>query len=135
MKPASMINNCTIKIIVGQEADELLKKRTRCNDVAPCSGISRKARIFARSPPGECLAAQAALRSPSGECEPAMQAARLALPGEIPRMGRQKKNRHLIRGACSFSGDPYGNRTHVTAVKGRCLNRLTNGPSFATCLL
>ena len=28
----------------------------------------------------------------------------------------------------SFSGDPYGNRTHVTAVKGRCLNRLTNGP-------
>ena len=28
---------------------------------------------------------------------------------------------------CSF-GDPYGNRTHVTAVKGRCLNRLTNGP-------
>ena len=27
-----------------------------------------------------------------------------------------------------YSGDPYGNRTHVTAVKGRCLNRLTNGP-------
>ena len=27
-----------------------------------------------------------------------------------------------------FTGDPYGNRTHVTAVKGRCLNRLTNGP-------
>ena len=25
-------------------------------------------------------------------------------------------------------GDPYGNRTHVTAVKGRCLNRLTKGP-------
>ena len=28
----------------------------------------------------------------------------------------------------SYSGDPYGNRTHVTAVKGPCLNRLTNGP-------
>ena len=28
----------------------------------------------------------------------------------------------------SLFGDPYGNRTHVTAVKGRCLNRLTNGP-------
>ena len=28
----------------------------------------------------------------------------------------------------AFFGDPYGNRTHVTAVKGRCLNRLTNGP-------
>ena len=27
-----------------------------------------------------------------------------------------------------FRGDPYGTRTHVTAVKGRCLNLLTNGP-------
>ncbi len=27
-----------------------------------------------------------------------------------------------------FFGDPYGNRTHVPAVKGRCLDRLTNGP-------
>ena len=25
-------------------------------------------------------------------------------------------------------GDPWENRTPVTAVKGRCLNRLTNGP-------
>ena len=25
-------------------------------------------------------------------------------------------------------GDPNGIRTHDTAVKGRCLNRLTNGP-------
>ncbi len=28
-------------------------------------------------------------------------------------------------------GDPYGIRTRVTAVKGRCLNRLTNGPKLA----
>ena len=28
------------------------------------------------------------------------------------------------------SGDPYGTRTHVTTVKGWCLNRLTNGPSM-----
>ena len=28
----------------------------------------------------------------------------------------------------SLSGDPYGTRTHVTTVKGWCLNRLTNGP-------
>ena len=34
-----------------------------------------------------------------------------------------------VRKALDFwHGDPYGNRTHVTAVKGRCLNRLTNGP-------
>ncbi len=30
-----------------------------------------------------------------------------------------------------FVGDPYGTRTHVTTVKGWCLNRLTNGPSCA----
>ena len=29
-----------------------------------------------------------------------------------------------------FAGDPYGTRTHVTTVKGWCLNRLTNGPSM-----
>ena len=29
---------------------------------------------------------------------------------------------------CSFYDDPYGTRTRVTAVKGRCLNRLTKGP-------
>ena len=28
----------------------------------------------------------------------------------------------------SFSGDPWENRTPVTGVRGRCLNRLTNGP-------
>ena len=28
----------------------------------------------------------------------------------------------------SVNGDPWGTRTPVTAVKGRCLNRLTNGP-------
>ena len=29
-------------------------------------------------------------------------------------------------------GDPYENRTRDTAVKGRCLNRLTNGPYMWT---
>ena len=28
----------------------------------------------------------------------------------------------------SFSGDPWENRTPVTGVRGRCLDRLTNGP-------
>ena len=28
-------------------------------------------------------------------------------------------------------GDPDGNRTRVTAVKGRCLSRLTTGPLVA----
>ena len=30
-----------------------------------------------------------------------------------------------------LSGDPYGNRTHVCGVRGRRLNRLTNGPDGA----
>ena len=36
------------------------------------------------------------------------------------------KTSELLLGC--FRGDPWGNRTPVTAVKGRCLNRLTNGP-------
>ena len=32
---------------------------------------------------------------------------------------------------CPFYSDPYGIRTRVTAVKGRCLNHLTNGPYVA----
>ena len=30
-------------------------------------------------------------------------------------------------------GDPTGTRTRVTAVKGRCLNRLTIGPYLLSC--
>ena len=29
------------------------------------------------------------------------------------------------------AGDPYGNRTHIFAVRGRRLDRLTKGPTFA----
>ena len=46
--------------------------------------------------------------------------------GKAFRFPYAKKDTH--RKVCVFFGDPYGNRTHVTAVKGRCLNRLTNGP-------
>ena len=47
-------------------------------------------------------------------------------PGFRPASGKNK-----IPDAKAFGilfGDPYGTRTHVTAVKGRCLNHLTNGP-------
>ena len=43
------------------------------------------------------------------------------------RRNRQKEKPPAFAGGFLF-GDPYGNRTHVTAVKGRCLNRLTTGP-------
>ncbi len=45
----------------------------------------------------------------------------------FPKCSSMKKSPFHSERA-SFHGDPYGNRTHVTAVKGRCLNRLTNGP-------
>ncbi len=38
----------------------------------------------------------------------------------------KKKKQQVIR--LTAFGDPYENRTRDTAVKGRCLNRLTNGP-------
>ena len=41
------------------------------------------------------------------------------------------KKEHTPFGVCSFFGDPWENRTPVTAVKGRCLSRLTNGPVVA----
>ena len=40
---------------------------------------------------------------------------------------KHKKSSQAIR-SLRRRGDPYGTRTHVTAVKGRCLNHLTNGP-------
>ena len=43
------------------------------------------------------------------------------------RSPRQKEKEHTFVYSFLF-GDPDGNRTRVTAVKGRCLNRLTTGP-------
>ena len=34
----------------------------------------------------------------------------------------------MVSGDFVLFGDPTGNRTRVTAVKGRCLDRLTMGP-------
>ena len=34
----------------------------------------------------------------------------------------------LVKPLYQKGGDPYGNRTHVCGVRGRRLNRLTNGP-------
>ena len=48
--------------------------------------------------------------------------------GSLPPVRVSKKRTGALLCSCSFFGDPYGNRTHVTAVKGPCLNRLTNGP-------
>ncbi len=37
-------------------------------------------------------------------------------------------NKKTVSNETVFFGDPCENRTRDTAVKGRCLNRLTNGP-------
>ena len=55
-----------------------------------------------------------------------MPTGHLHLMGSIPFASGTKKP--SPNGEGFLHGDPYGNRTHVTAVKGRCLNRLTNGP-------
>ena len=44
---------------------------------------------------------------------------------------RGAKKEHLHDVQVFFFGDPWENRTPVTAVKGRCLSRLTNGPMVA----
>ena len=42
--------------------------------------------------------------------------------------GFRHTKKHLSLRYGAFPGDPCGNRTHVNGVRGRCLNRLTNGP-------
>ena len=56
---------------------------------------------------------------------------RMELPGDRTQWVRSDiriTKKGTIRMDGFFFGDPYGNRTHITAVKGRCLNLLTNGP-------
>ena len=71
-----------------------------------------------RKPPGR------AFRFPHGSCT--CRASR--------NVSYNKKHPAFQQGA-SCLHDPYGNRTHVTAVKGPCLNRLTNGPKRYRILL
>ena len=49
-------------------------------------------------------------------------------PFESRERGRNQNKSSPPMADCFYFGDPYGTRTHVTAVKGRCLNHLTNGP-------
>ncbi len=44
---------------------------------------------------------------------------------------KKKEGEEINIPAFSLIRDPDGNRTRVTAVKGRCLSRLTTGPSVA----
>ena len=56
---------------------------------------------------------------------------RMELPGDRTQWVQSDiriTKKETIRMDGFFFGDPYGNRTHITAVKGRCLNLLTNGP-------
>lgn len=45
-----------------------------------------------------------------------------------------KKYEHNKASVLDLFGDPYGNRTHDFAVRGRRLNRLTKGPCFQVFL-
>ena len=64
-----------------------------------------------------------------------MPAIKTAFPTCLPAINfneqRMTASASFISGLSIFgnkNGDPYGIRTRVTAVKGRCLNRLTKGP-------
>ena len=50
---------------------------------------------------------------------------RVVLVCDTVRGNIKYKCHHIVM---AFVFDPYENRTRVTAVKGRCLSRLTNGP-------
>ena len=57
-----------------------------------------------------------------------------ALLGGLRCRGRHRQKKKAgLNVLLSFFGDPYGNRTHVFAVRGRCLSRLTKGPFFQLC--
>ena len=92
---------------------------------APTENFALCANIFAR---GSCERAPVALLA---KCE--LQQCKQNLHcGAILTTRAQKKERHPMQSDVSlFSGDPWENRTPVTAVKGRCLSRLTNGPMVA----
>ena len=45
-----------------------------------------------------------------------------------------KKRKTPILDGCFLFGDPDENRTRVTAVKGRCLSRLTTGPELVAVI-
>ena len=45
--------------------------------------------------------------------------------------GKKAKKKTALKNQYGLFGDPDENRTRVTAVKGRCLNRLTTGPLVA----
>ena len=46
----------------------------------------------------------------------------------------QMGEKGIIYNYCGLNGSPEGNRTPDTAVKGRCLNRLTNGPNVVAAV-
>ena len=50
-----------------------------------------------------------------------------SIPLSVKFRTKQKADTFVPAFLC---GDPDGNRTRVTAVKGRCLSRLTTGPSL-----
>ena len=108
-----------------------MAKRSRRADVGGWAG-HREGNWALRvcEPPGGECAVQRQILSPGGYqgegiSVPRMRA-EMGSPWSVSFFDTLKKiPQTKLR---DFLYDPYGNRTHVTAVKGPCLNRLTNGP-------
>ena len=78
-------------------------------------------------------AGERAPRRLRGVCEPYSENLRFS-EWVLARSASPNKNTTQFRVVLLF-GDPYGNRTHVSALRGPCLSLLTNGPWFVAILL
>ena len=85
-------------------------------------------RAKAYSPIRECDVASLRLASRRARTISSYVASSLAARSNRAIAPQTKQKTSPFGEVFCFVGDPYGNRTHVTAVKGPCLNRLTNGP-------
>ena len=77
-----------------------------------------------------CLQADNGFRQ---KCEPDSKCDCILKMGSITRTRSAKQKGHSYECPFRFAGDPYGNRTHDSALRGLRLSRLTNGP-FLKCL-
>ncbi len=107
----------------------LLPKKRREGFVI--EGSKEKRKIFGDTFPGRehGLACGFGLGSALMTIQVIIHSLAASIPVGGSQLMTQTKNGSHFRD-CRFSlfGDPDGNRTRVTAVKGRCLSRLTTGP-------
>ena len=107
-------------VFAPRDADAGLRLAVTASGCAPWAGLAFCDRCACS---GFLFPPQAAVASAAG----------FSIPARVTFYARhllksKYKEKSTTSNEVVLFGDPYGNRTHVTAVKGPCLNRLTNGP-------